>query len=363
MYTGKDITKVIAGIMWFILAISYIINAVSVIDVLGQLKGYSGEIKGFYIVYLVAMILAVLLSIAAMIYMFTENTAKFALVMMTFGVGYILTVAILLFALISITDGNFKYIMSFIFGNSATKYAVAFVLMLIFVVTSIFAQGVNYRKAAAGVPVGSMCFSPLVFYGISFICCITFEMMIKHDLEKMYGSYGYTSYSGSQILSQSGWGIAIWIGMHISACLYIMFRERFYGVASSRPPKFNAYGQPPMGYGGAPGFGQPPQYGRPPRGFGQPGYGQPPMGYGDAPGFGQPPQYGRPPVGYGQPGYVQPPMGYGAAPGYEQPTENYEEPSEDATTVLTQDMDTCPGCGNKLTPGSRFCSVCGYKIM
>lgn len=308
-YAGKDIVKFIAAILWLVMGIIYLTYVFDAFDAMGDLKPYKQyggsyykQAMGLYWIMAAIYALAAVITIAAMIYMIKEDVDKFGTVMYLYATGYILAVVIILAYANSISNGSifasFKYL-----DVSVTKYIVVISLAAILVVASIYAEGINYKKAGRGELIAGKSFIPIGIYLSSFICILILSSMLKHDL----GDYvDVSELFGNAFRSQSGGGIALIIGIHVSCGLYIFLREKYFvgGSYGSMGYGAGAYGMPHYGgtcYGaGAPGM--------PP--YGQTGYGMPPYGgtgYGaGAPGmapYGQT-GYGIPP--YGQTSYGQP---------------------------------------------------------
>ncbi|MBQ8913507.1 MAG: hypothetical protein IJ054_05620, partial [Lachnospiraceae bacterium] len=189
--------------------------------------------------------------------------------MYIFATGYVITAVAVLIYLNNASGGSlsasFRYP-----GSSFTKYLVVIGIAAILVVASIYIEGINYKKADRGEVIGGKSFVPLGVYLSSLICILIVSQMLKSD----FGEYiDVSDLFGSALRSQSGGGIALIIGIHISCGLYIFLREKHFVGG------YGAYGS--MGYGmspyGATGYGVPPYgatgYGVPP--YGQTAYGQP----------------------------------------------------------------------------------------
>lgn len=350
-YSGKDIVKFIAAILWLVMGIIYLTYVFDAFDAMGDLKPYKQyggsyykQAMGLYWIMAAIYALAAVITIVAMIYMIKEDVDKFGTVMYLYATGYILAVVIILAYANSISNGSlfasFKYL-----DVSVTKYIVVISLAAILVVASIYAEGINYKKAGRGELIAGKSFIPIGIYLSSFICILILSSMLKHDL----GDYvDVSELFGNAFRSQSGGGIALIIGIHVSCGLYFFLREKYYVGAG-------AYGS--MGYGKS-GFGMPPYgttgYGIPP--YGTTGYGVPPYG---ATGYGVPP-YGATGYGvspYGQTGY--PPMGI--VPQRPEPKpEQEKEQSENETE--SEGVAYCSNCGTMIEKSSKFCYVCGFKL-
>lgn len=353
-YAGKDIVKFIAAILWLIMGIIYVTYLFDIFDGMKAIKPYKNygpyyndaykQAMTLYWIMLIVYCAAVLITVAAMVYMIKEDLDKFGTTMNIFATGYILAIVALFIYLNAETDGSltasFRYM-----GISFTKYLIVLGIIVILVVTSIYAEGLNYKKAGKGVIIGGKSFIPLGIYLFSFICVLILSSMLKSDL----GDYiDVSDLFGEAFRSQSAGGIALIIGIHFSSGLYIFLREKYYVGAG-------AYGS--MGYGKS-GFGMPPYgttgYGIPP--YGTTGYGVPPYG---ATGYGVPP-YGATGYGvspYGQTGY--PPMGI--VPQRPEPKpEQEKEQSENETE--SEGVAYCSNCGTMIEKSSKFCYVCGFKL-
>ena len=307
-YAGKDIARFIAAILWIVMGIIYVTYVFEIIGNFSKLKTYWGsgkeydQIFAFYWIMLVVYAAAAFIVIMAAIYLFKEDTDKFGTAMYCYATGYILTVLIIFVYIMAMSNGNIVYAFSYL-GSSLGKYLAVLGIACALVIASIYAQGVNYKKASRGVIVGGKSFVPLGIYLSSMICIIIVAAMLKND----FGEYiSVSDIVGQAFKSQSGGGIALIIGIHVTSGLYIFLREKYFvgGSYGSMGYGAGAYGMSPYGgtgYGaGAPGM--------PP--YGQTGYGMPPYGgtgYGaGAPGmapYGQT-GYGIPP--YGQTSYGQP---------------------------------------------------------
>ncbi len=293
-YAGKDIARFIAAILWIIMGIiyvTYVFDLFGDLDELSQYKGYGkayDQVIAFYWIMIAVYVIAAVIVVMAAIYMFKEDTNKFGTVMYCYATGYIITVVILLIYLSAITNGEIVAAFSYL-GSSFGKYMAVLGIAAILVVASVYAEGINYKKASRGVAVGNKSFVPLVIYLSSMICILIIASMLKND----FGEYvNVSDIFGETLKSQSGGGIALIIGIHITCGLYIFLREKYFIGGS-------AYGS--MGYG-MNGYGA--QTGMPP--YGMPGQGMPPYGmppYGMT-GQGMPP-YGA--TGYGVPPYAQNP--------------------------------------------------------
>ena len=295
-YAGKDIVKFIAAILWGIMGIiyiSYVFDGFDGIDQLKPYKQYGGEYyrqaAGILWVSIIIYAIAAIITFAAAVYMIKEDVNKFGTTMYIFATGYVITAIVLLIYLNNLSGGSlsasFRYL-----GSSLGKYLVVIGIAAILVVSSIYAEGINYKKADRGEVIGGKSFVPLGVYLSSLICILILSHMLKSD----FGDYiDVSDVFGSALRSQSGGGIALIIGIHIACGLYIFLREKHFVGG------YGAYGS--MGYGmspyGATGYGMPP--------YGATGYGMPPYG---ATGYGVPPYgatgYGVPP--YGQTAYGQP---------------------------------------------------------
>ncbi|MBQ9278450.1 MAG: zinc-ribbon domain-containing protein [Lachnospiraceae bacterium] len=302
-YAGKDIVKFIAAILWGIMGIiyiSYVFDGFDGLDQLKPYKQYGGEYyrqaAGILWVSIIIYAIAAIITFAAAVYMIKEDVNKFGTTMYVFATGYVITAIVLLIYLNNLSGGSlsasFRYL-----GSSLGKYLVVIGIAAILVVSSIYAEGINYKKADRGEVIGGKSFVPLGVYLSSLICILILSHMLKSD----FGDYiDVSDVFGSALRSQSGGGIALIIGIHIACGLYIFLREKHFVGG------YGAYGS--MGYGmspyGSTGYGVPPYgatgYGMPP--YGSTGYGVPPYG---ATGYGVPP-YGQ--TAYGQPGGMGPGM-------------------------------------------------------
>ncbi len=308
-YAGKDIVKFIAAILWLIMGIiyiSYLFNIFDGMKDIKQYKSYGGyyneaykQAMALYIIMLIVYIVAALISIAAIVYMIKEDVDKFGTTMYIYATGYVLTVVAVLIYLNGVSGGSlsasFRYL-----GSSFGKYLVVIGIAALLVVASIYAEGINYKKAGRGEVVGGKSFVPLGIYLSSLICILILSGMLKSD----FGEYvNVSDIFGEALRSQSGGGIALIIGIHITSGLYIFLREKHfvggYGAYGSMGFGAKGYGMSPYGQTG---YGMPPYgatgYGASP--YGQTGYGVPPYGQTD---YGVPP-YGA--TGYGVPPYGQP---------------------------------------------------------
>ena len=285
-YAGKDIVRFIAAILWMVMGIIYLTYVFKIFDFIDKLNQekinrqfnygyYNNNYNDYYNksmsycwILNIIFIAAVLIAIIAAVYLFKEDLEKFGIAMYCYATGFVLVVVGLIIYLNVVNDGEYSLIDSYF-----VKYIFVLGIAFILFVSSVYAEGVNYKKADRGEFVGTKSFLPLGLYLSYLICILIFSSMLS--------DFGVDIKLSDllKIDSHNGLRIAINVGIHISCGLYLYLKEKYYAGAG-------AYGG--MGYGTG-GYGIPPYgasgYGVPP--YGQAGYGQTPYGnpMGVAPGM------------------------------------------------------------------------------